>query len=202
MNQVVVALLVATLSSLGGVTVTASDTKTNAVSSAAVNKAVAASVGGKTMKIKQINYVPGTAAPSQQTTKTYKQVIQPNLDAPAEAWMCLAYVAGAFGGASGYATAAMAADDAPVMYNNQDFPENVYVPVFFRFMDQAHGSVGHVVIWDGYKKEFLSTGSSNGHITFHSVDEVLAWLRGSGDVEYIGWSTEMPIDHQWRPVVD
>lgn len=65
MNQVAVALLVATLSSLGGVTVTASDTKTNAVSSAAVNKAVAASVGGKTMKIKQINYVPGTAAPSQ-----------------------------------------------------------------------------------------------------------------------------------------
>ncbi|MBC6498460.1 hypothetical protein H7R52_06125 [Weissella confusa] len=58
------------------------------------------------------------------------------------------------------------------------------------------------VIEDGYKKEFLSTGSSNGHITFHSVDEVLAWLRGSGDVEYIGWSTEMPIDHQWRPVVD
>lgn len=39
MNQVAVALLVATLSSLGGVTVTASDTKTNAVSSAAVNKA-------------------------------------------------------------------------------------------------------------------------------------------------------------------
>ncbi|MBC6498459.1 hypothetical protein H7R52_06120 [Weissella confusa] len=61
----------------------------------------------------------------------------------------MAYVAGAFGGASGYATAAMAADDAPVMYNNQDFPENVYVPVFFRFVDQAHGSVGHVVIWDG-----------------------------------------------------
>lgn len=127
----------------------------------------------------------------------YKQVITPNIDISATAGMCLQYVDDALNvkWSDRTGTAQIAYNECLKkgwIQNNQNFPDNVWVVVFWSIDNTAQKGLGHVAFLkkNKYTYEIHDSEVHRGaRKPYKSFNELYNWF-GSANIKmsFLGWS--------------
>ena len=115
------------------------------------------------------------------------QIITPNPDIPCTPGLCLVYVREAFGIGPKYPTATDGWSASPTQHVDQNFPVDMWVPLWFSLSDNPHG---HVVLRQPDGSVWSSSSpTANKPVHHSSLDDLLSYYGGK--LTYLGWTEDI-----------
>lgn len=118
----------------------------------------------------------------------YKQLKTPDLNVDVIPGWCLAAVKDAFGVQAKYASATLGWQHS-IQHQDKNFPENVYIPIWFSIPSVPEG---HVAILNTYNGYIYSTSSKTStKFTVHTSLDAMIKYYGSLNLTYLGWSEDV-----------
>ena len=121
----------------------------------------------------------------------YRQLVTPNPNVPCQPGWCLKYVADAFGGNYPivYPSATAAWNGAQFKHQDQSFPANIAVPVWFSISNVPEG---HVALRMPDGSVYSTTSSTSTKPTRHSnMQDLLNAYAPYNPLTYLGWSEDL-----------
>lgn len=120
---------------------------------------------------------------------SYTQTVTPNPNIPCQPGWCLQYVRQAYSLPARYASATEAWNNSPSQHRDRNFPEGVWVPVWFSL---ANEPAGHVALMAPDGSVYSTSDYANvPHHHLDLSDLMNYYARYDMTLTYLGWSEDV-----------
>lgn len=127
----------------------------------------------------------------------YIQVLTPKPKIPCTPGMCLVYVREAFGIQSKYPSASANWDASTTKHDDRNFPQDVWLPIWFSLDDNPHGHVAlrqpDGSVWSA------SDPNANDPVHHESINDIERYYGGK--LHYLGWTEDVCDEKIVRPEI-